>query len=158
MVFTHAAIWCHPCSPTFTAFASLYILSDLSTWRMGFHKPLSYHCSFWLFIPYDLAELVTAFTPDAIRHPTLSWFLDCFTTITGFDCTCPHLSQHHQLPWLSSLLPVMQWLATHYNLSCFYIIVHLPTDLDYGNDFFALIKKFFPPCWPIIFLPKFCCT
>jgi hypothetical protein len=135
---------------------------------LSLHTPLSIFCLIcqpddWASTPicratlpsgyyasYNLSDLATALASTdhySVKDDTMSWFLRCFDTVTGFNCTCPHLKKHSQLLWLSSLLPLLHTLFDHYALSCFYIAISLPTDLDCGNDFASMVEETLPYNW-----------
>ena len=55
-----------------------------------------------------------------------------YSRITGINCSCPHTSLPDQLLWLRSVFDPIDFIATHFQLSCFFLVVSLPADLDCG--------------------------
>ena len=54
--------------------------------------------------------------------------------ITGIDCSCPHTSLPNQLLLLRSVFDLIDFLSIPFQLSCLFIIVSLPADLDCGVE------------------------
>jgi hypothetical protein len=92
------------------------------------------------FAPYSVEQLcrhlllsrTPAIFDSTSLDPTLNWFLDRYPRITGIDCSCPFTAIPAQLEWLTHTLSVIDLLHSHYALSCFFLFVHLPADLDCG--------------------------
>ena len=116
--------------------ASIVVQPDLSaaTPLCKATLPNSYFVSYSL--PQLLHHLRLLRTPaifDSIPlNPTLDWFFDHYSQITGIDCSCPHTSLPDQLLWLGSVFDLIDFFSTHFQLSCFFLVVSLPADLDCG--------------------------
>ena len=90
------------------------------------------------FVSYSLAQLLhhlrllctPAIFDSTPLDPTLNWFFNhSYSRITGIDCSCPHISLPDQPLWLRSLFALVDFLSTHFQLSCFILTVSFPADL-----------------------------
>ena len=95
------------------------------------------------FVSYSLTQLlhhlyllrIPAIFDSTPLNPTLNWFINQYSQITGINCSCPHTSLPAQLLWLCSVFALVDIVSTHFQLSCHILIVSLPADLNCGISF-----------------------
>jgi hypothetical protein len=81
-------------------------------------------------------------------NPVLNWFFDHYSRITGIDCSCLHTALlPNQLLWLGSVFDLVVFLSTHFQLSCFFLTVSLPADLDCGVSLANLALDWCTDSW-----------
>jgi hypothetical protein len=107
------------------------------------------------FVPYTLSQFTrhlsllrtpTIFDPSSL-DPTLDWFIDRYSRLTGIDCSCPFLDVSAQLDWLRSVFLLIELLSSRFHLSCFIVFITLPADLDCGIIFSDLALSWCPNPW-----------
>jgi hypothetical protein len=109
------------------------------------------------FISYSLPQLLhhlrllrtPAIFDFASLNPVLDWFFDHYSRIAGIGCSCPHTSLPDQLLWLRSVFDLIDFLSTHFQLSCFFLIVPLPADLDCGVSLADLALHWRTDSWQL---------
>ena len=107
------------------------------------------------FVPYSLSQLsrhlsllrTPAIFDSSRLDPTLNWFFDRYPRITGIDCSCPYLDPSAQLAWLRSVLSLVRFLSSQFQLSCFLLFIALPADIDCGTELSALALRLCPDPW-----------
>jgi hypothetical protein len=78
------------------------------------------------FVPYTLSQFsrhMNLLRTPAVFDPsgldvTLNWFVDCYTRVTGVDCSCPFPDLSAQLAWLDSVFLLVELLASRFHPSC----------------------------------------
>ena len=116
--------------------ASIVVQPDLSAATLLYKATLPNSS----FVSYSLPQLLhhlqllrtPAIFDSTPLNPTLDWFSNHYSRATGIDCSCSHTSLPNQLLWLCSVIDLIDFLSTHFQLSCFFLIVSLAADLDFG--------------------------
>ena len=109
------------------------------------------------FVSYSLPQLLhhlrllrtPAIFDFTSLNPVLNWFFDHYSWITGIDCSYPHTSLLDQLLWLRSVFDLIDSLSTHFQLSCFFLIISLSPNLDCGVSLADLALHWRTDSWQL---------